>query len=142
MFSLDRNKFLKFSGTLMSLPLLGPLATFLSGCAGINYIQGVDFKNKTGITLNEFKIQSFVVLENAHFRKPVLIYKKSDAEFTSVSLRCTHKGCELDPSGNKLVCPCHGSEFSFEGKVLNPPAKDDLQKFQTSFDSEYVYVHY
>ena len=43
--------------------------------------------------------------------------------------RCPHLGCALQ--WNKLEhswdCPCHGSRFDENGRVLNNPASDDLK---------------
>lgn len=45
-----------------------------------------------------------------------------------VSKVCTHMGCilSLDPVNQKLNCPCHGSQFGLNGKVLSGPADDNL----------------
>jgi Rieske Fe-S protein len=43
-----------------------------------------------------------------------------------VTNRCTHSGCPLGFQGGEAVCPCHGSRFTPDGKVLQPPAKADL----------------
>jgi len=42
--------------------------------------------------------------------------------------RCPHLGCALkwNPHERSWDCPCHGSRFSEEGKLLNDPATDDL----------------
>jgi len=52
-----------------------------------------------------------------------------------VSKICTHMGCTLNLSGNKLLCPCHGAEFSLDGKVLVGPARDNLEV--TSLNEQY-----
>lgn len=43
--------------------------------------------------------------------------------------RCTHLGCALqwNRAERSWDCPCHGSRFDQEGKVLNSPATDDLK---------------
>ena len=43
--------------------------------------------------------------------------------------RCPHLGCALNWNAEEYSwdCPCHGSRFDAEGKVLNNPATDDLQ---------------
>ncbi len=45
-----------------------------------------------------------------------------------VSATCTHLGCTIRWNNDEKSwdCPCHGSRFSYEGKVLNGPAKQDL----------------
>ena len=42
--------------------------------------------------------------------------------------RCTHLGCELEwnPDEEVYECPCHGSRFDRNGKLLNNPALEDL----------------
>jgi len=46
-----------------------------------------------------------------------------------VSKVCTHMGCMVnyDKNTNKLICPCHGSEFEINGKVTEGPARDNLE---------------
>lgn len=41
---------------------------------------------------------------------------------------CTHLDCMFDwnPQDKIFVCPCHGSRFSLDGKVLTGPAPRDL----------------
>lgn len=42
--------------------------------------------------------------------------------------RCTHMGCALrwNPSERTWDCPCHGSKYTENGKVLENPAKKNL----------------
>lgn len=41
---------------------------------------------------------------------------------------CTYEGCIVNWSEEEKawICPCCGSKFSFEGKVLQGPATEDL----------------
>ena len=43
--------------------------------------------------------------------------------------RCPHLGCALkwNPQERSWDCPCHGSRFSEDGKVLDNPAKHDMK---------------
>jgi glycine/D-amino acid oxidase-like deaminating enzyme len=43
--------------------------------------------------------------------------------------RCTHLGCALkwNSAEHSWDCPCHGSRFTHEGKVINNPAMKDLK---------------
>jgi len=43
--------------------------------------------------------------------------------------RCPHLGCALkwNPEEHSWDCPCHGSRFDKDGRVLNNPATEDLQ---------------
>ena len=44
--------------------------------------------------------------------------------------RCPHLGCALkwNPQERSWDCPCHGSRFSEDGRLLNNPATGDLPK--------------
>ena len=49
--------------------------------------------------------------------------------FTFTGPRCPHLGCSLkwNKYEHSWDCPCHGSRFSKNGKVLNGPATDDIK---------------
>lgn len=77
---------------------------------------------KEDINVNKGKI----VNENG---KKIGIYKdKNNIEYKVIPV-CTHLGCEL--SWNNLDktwdCPCHGSRYTYEGKLLYGPSKKDLK---------------
>ena len=42
--------------------------------------------------------------------------------------RCTHLGSTLyyNKEDNTYECPCHGSKFSSDGKLISNPANNDL----------------
>ena len=44
--------------------------------------------------------------------------------------RCPHMGCALkyNPREGSWDCPCHGSRFGTDGKLLDGPATADLQR--------------
>jgi Rieske Fe-S protein len=43
------------------------------------------------------------------------------------STTCTHAGCAVNEiAEGKITCPCHGSEFSFDGSVAKGPAAKPL----------------
>ena len=49
---------------------------------------------------------------------------------TPARKRCPHLGCALkwNPQEHSWDCPCHGSRFSEDGKLLDNPATGDLPK--------------
>lgn len=65
-----------------------------------------------------------------------ILIRTSQTQFSSVNLVCTHKGCTVEVSMGKLVCPCHGSEFDFTGAVLEGPAKKNLKTYTTVYDAD------
>jgi 3-phenylpropionate/trans-cinnamate dioxygenase ferredoxin reductase subunit len=59
----------------------------------------------------------------------VAAYRDEQARMHAVSAICTHLQCVVDWNGDEKTwdCPCHGSRFDVEGKVLRGPAKVDLE---------------
>jgi nitrite reductase/ring-hydroxylating ferredoxin subunit len=64
----------------------------------------------------------------------VLVAHTGTDTFIAVTSTCTHQGCAITGfSGSNYVCPCHGSQFDANGRVLNGPASRSLQQFNTQF---------
>ena len=40
-----------------------------------------------------------------------------------------------------MACPCHGSEYTFEGAILQGPTQRPLTRFRVTSDVEQVYIH-
>jgi nitrite reductase/ring-hydroxylating ferredoxin subunit len=55
-------------------------------------------------------------------------YCDDNSELHLVSAKCTHLGCTVKWNNDEKSwdCPCHGSRFTYEGKVLNGPANVNL----------------
>ena len=67
-----------------------------------------------------------------HQGKRTGAYKDKDGKLYLVDTTCTHLGCELDynDAEKSFDCPCHGSRFDYEGKVIEGPALEDLKKIE------------
>ncbi|HEY4551940.1 MAG TPA: FAD-dependent oxidoreductase [Bacillaceae bacterium] len=57
-------------------------------------------------------------------------YRNEQGELFVVDTTCTHMGCEVNwNSGDRTWdCPCHGSRFTYEGDIVEGPAKTPLKK--------------
>lgn len=60
--------------------------------------------------------------------------------FTALSPICTHRGCTVDVHGARLVCPCHGSTYDRDGRVLKGPAQRALQRFPVTIAGDELVV--
>lgn len=144
---MDRKEFIKTCG----IACLGgsALSVFLQSCASVNYFaQSSLADNKIILPKSEFvKTQDgktsqrkYVLVKTEKFGFPICVYVTGEEQYTALLMECTHKGCELQPHGDFLTCPCHGSEFNNKGVVQNPPAEENLRTFKTSTDHENIYI--
>ncbi|MEU3850270.1 FAD-dependent oxidoreductase [Streptomyces sp. NPDC029554] len=60
----------------------------------------------------------------------VAVYRDEDGALHAVSARCTHLGCLVDFNAAERAweCPCHGSRFDTDGKVIQGPATKPLER--------------
>lgn len=121
-------------------------AALLTSCTSVRYVSGTENSTTSGSTiavpLAEFTESAFVVVrKGGKLPAPVYLSKHADGTFSALVMKCTHKGCEVRPAGDLLICPCHGSEFTNTGKVLSPPATENLNSFRTSVDAVSVTIH-
>jgi glycine/D-amino acid oxidase-like deaminating enzyme/nitrite reductase/ring-hydroxylating ferredoxin subunit len=60
----------------------------------------------------------------------VAVYRDERGELHKVSAVCTHLGCIVAWNNAETTwdCPCHGSRFDVDGKVIQGPAVKDLEK--------------
>ncbi|MFB7933165.1 FAD-dependent oxidoreductase [Streptomyces sp. NPDC056039] len=58
------------------------------------------------------------------------VYRDDDGSLHAVSARCTHLGCLVAFNGAERAweCPCHGSRFDTDGKVIQGPATKPLER--------------
>jgi glycine/D-amino acid oxidase-like deaminating enzyme/nitrite reductase/ring-hydroxylating ferredoxin subunit len=61
---------------------------------------------------------------------PVAGYRDDTGELHKVSAVCTHMGCMVgwNAAERSWDCPCHGSRFDIDGRVLEGPATKDLKR--------------
>lgn len=65
-----------------------------------------------------------------------IILIKNKGRLHIFSNRCPHLGCKINKIENeKLVCPCHGSEFNFEGKLIKGPSRKGLEALSFQEDN-------
>lgn len=62
-------------------------------------------------------------------------YRDETGNIHIVDITCTHMGCELswNTAERSWDCPCHGSRFNYDGKILEGPAVKPLES-HTDFE--------
>jgi cytochrome b6-f complex iron-sulfur subunit len=59
-----------------------------------------------------------------------LVAHASQNVFVALGAICTHQTCTITGFGNQnYVCPCHGSTFDINGRVLSGPAPAPLHQY-------------
>ncbi|HEX9886085.1 MAG TPA: Rieske (2Fe-2S) protein [Longimicrobiales bacterium] len=79
---------------------------------------------------------SGILLQLPEMEWPVYVRAEAGAAWVALLARCTHRGCQPDPVGDRLVCPCHGSEYDLLGRVLEGPAERPLTRFPVSVEGD------
>jgi Rieske Fe-S protein len=65
---------------------------------------------------------------------PAILGRDSDGLY-AMTITCPHQGCDVNPSGSTLECPCHGSRFDSNGNVVQGPANTGLAHFAVAVDA-------
>jgi menaquinol-cytochrome c reductase iron-sulfur subunit len=74
----------------------------------------------------------------------VWVIKHSASEVTVFSPICPHLGCyyEWHPERKEFICPCHGSIYSIDGKVLGGPAPRSLDTLPHRLEGGELFVEW
>lgn len=60
----------------------------------------------------------------------IWVQHQTNGCFTAVWRVCTHGACDVEPNAQaEWTCPCHGSRFGVDGRVLQGPATRPLRAF-------------
>lgn len=144
---MERKDFIKQCGKLcMGAVFMGSL---LESCTANYYAtasvnnQIISFKKSEFIEIKDgvSKPRKYVLIRTEKTPFPICVYQLNENTYSALLMECSHKSCELNPHGDYLICPCHGSEFNNVGKVQNPPAETDLHTFKITHDNENIYIH-
>jgi Rieske Fe-S protein len=77
----------------------------------------------------------------AHNANSIGIVKLNDNNFAASLLTCPHRGCAVAPNVDGFICPCHGARFDSLGQVTKGPAEENLTRYITSTDQQFIYIH-
>jgi cytochrome b6-f complex iron-sulfur subunit len=81
--------------------------------------------------VSSFPINTFTFMVD----KQLFVYRDHQG-IRAVSAVCTHLGCIIEKSEDGFLCPCHGSCYNTEGKVLSGAAPKDLPWFSMHKDAD------
>ena len=72
---------------------------------------------------------------------PGLAFVARDGSLRALSAKCTHAGCTVVwESSFEILCPCHGSRFDLDGRVLQKPATAPLPAYTARRDGDDIWI--
>lgn len=99
-----------------------------------NYLPGVQAQDEQG-----HAIAADALLSKAKAGEPIPVKGLADLTYLVITTPpaiapyaikpiCTHLGCTVNwkPDQNRFVCPCHGSQYDAQGRVIHGPARRAL----------------
>ena len=74
----------------------------------------------------------------------VYVNRLADDQFEVLSAICPHLGCSVSwqQSADDFLCPCHGSVFSPDGKVVKGPSPRGMDSLPTRIQDGKLQVHF
>ncbi len=100
--------------------------TAAEGFLAVGTVEELD---KTGQILN--KQEKIIVVRNPE-----------NKEITALNATCPHRSCivEWEAEIKNLECPCHGSRFATDGKLLKGPADKSLLSYEVKEENGSILV--
>lgn len=80
--------------------------------------------------LDEIQPGQGAVITNHGYK--IAVYREKNGTYHSFLARCPHLGCllEWNQQEKSWDCPCHGSRFHADGRLMNGPANEGLSEKQ------------
>lgn len=138
--TMRRREFVQRLPILGSGFLVGVSALGLTGCAGVPYVVPRTAAGRLLIGRAQIDEAGAALVQGPGMERPIYVRRLPSGEHVALLASCTHQGCQPEPVADRLVCPCHGSEFSFEGEVLQGPAERPLVRYPVTIEGQDVVV--
>lgn len=139
---IGRREFLRRSEAVAGGLLCGALPLLVTGCGAsrARYLTPIQLGDRLVVPRVELERTGALLVEDPGSELPIYLHRAAGGDVIAVSTRCGHRGCQVEPAATSLVCPCHGSEYTFEGAILQGPTERALQRYRVSSDTTNVYI--
>jgi cytochrome b6-f complex iron-sulfur subunit len=129
------------------------LATLFSGCSG-SPTSPSDAASMLGVVSGQFAASRVQVTVAGSALTDVggavlvestagvfLLARTGANTFVALEAVCTHEGCTINGAdGTTYVCPCHGSRYDRNGRVIAGPARASLRQYAATFGDGIVTI--
>ena len=138
----ERREFIKKSCSLCaSLIGIVALAPITQSCSPLLTIKTDVKQGGILVMRSNFTAENKIVLiKNTSFEFDIALVQLSQDEFKALEMKCSHQANSLVPTKNGFFCNAHGSSFTLEGKVKNPPATGNLKEYKVEITADTVIV--
>lgn len=113
---------------------------FVGGCVRYHFVHGTLDEGRVVVARRLLQGHPYALVETPSLTFPIFLHEATPGEFTAVLTRCMHRGCTVEPADDRLVCPCHGSEYTNTGEVLKGPTEKPLITFAVRHDAQNIYI--
>ncbi|MEX2181620.1 MAG: Rieske (2Fe-2S) protein [Gemmatimonadaceae bacterium] len=114
---------------------------FAGACARMTYVSGRLDGGRVVVTKAALGDDGFAMVDVPTLNFPIYVHRHGEDDYSAVLTRCMHRGCTVEPTAGRLVCPCHGSEYTASGAVLKGPTERALTAYPVTTDAEHIYIH-
>lgn len=137
---MNRRNFLNWVGVGMIATSLPIAIAACSSKETANTPESQEWQNVG--TSNQLNANGKLLTKNTSMGEVLVVKTSVSNNLVAVNPRCTHAGCTVEWKNdtNKFVCPCHGSEFAIDGKVIAAPATTPLKTYAVKIDGDAVLI--
>ncbi|HEX6316754.1 MAG TPA: Rieske (2Fe-2S) protein [Gemmatimonadaceae bacterium] len=133
----DRRRFVQAGGAAIAAMLLPSCASLVTRPVAIeNGIVRLSLRQHPELA----EPRGSVRLLPSGWEDPLYLLVLDGGGLAAVSSICTHRGCTVDLGGPGLSCPCHGSEYDREGRVMKGPASRALERYPVRVSGDEVVI--
>lgn len=120
---------------------IGALAAAGMGFIGVRFLSSQDRESASGGVIMVGSVESFSpgTVTPIPEGKCYLV-RNAEGGFLALYRQCTHLSCMVIWEQDQFRCPCHGSAFTMEGKVITPPASSALSCFAVQIENGQVQI--
>ena len=135
--SLDRRRFVRLTAGALA-------AAALPACASASVSQLTPVDGALRLPLERYpqlaRPGGSAKVRPAGSESTIYVLALAGGGVAALSPICTHLGCTVGIEGPVLLCPCHGSTYDREGRVLRGPATNPLRAFDVTRTADEIVI--
>jgi menaquinol-cytochrome c reductase iron-sulfur subunit len=131
-------------GAAVAIPFLGSVIggksrAGKSAFVPVAPVDSLPLGRPTDIAYSAMASDAYIHEDDVHH---LWVVKRSDSEVMAYSPICPHLGChyDWDPRDSLFKCPCHGSVFTIDGRVVAGPSPRPLDTLPVEIRQGRLYV--